>query len=522
MDRSRILSSRPFSLANRWIALTIAAGQLALAEPPGTVHPVATTLAGKVRGYVDSGINVFKGIPYGADTAKRRFQAPVPPEPWTGIRDTLAFAPGAPQPAAASPNPDWGVGYPSEDCLALNVWTPGLRDGRKRPVVVYLHGGGYSTLSGNTIDGVFLSQSRDVVVVAVTHRLNGFGYLYLGDLGGPKFADSGNAGQLDLILALRWVRDNIAEFGGDPGCVTIFGESGGAGKCAVLMAMPAARGLFQRVWTMSGAAVKANSRASATADARAVLQALGIPADRVEEIRNVPRDRLIAALGAVKDNWGPVVDGRNLPRDPFFPDASSVSADIPLVIGTTHDEMTSFMDRNPRFIDLTWDGLHEILQQIRPFATGPKAEAIMAEYRQLYPAYTPREVLFAATTAVTIWRDVVAESERRAEQGAPTFVYCLNWPGKGQAGHAIDKWLIANDPVGNWRTRDRPGAPEIAALMSDSFASFARTGNPNTPKLPLWPRFNLENRPTMLFDLPPQVSNDPRGEERKFFAIPAR
>ena len=475
-----------------------------------------------MRGYVDSGINVLKGIPYGADTSKRRFQSPVPPEPWTGVRDALAFGPGAPQPAGVKTNPDWGVGSPSEDCLALNVWTPALRDGRQRPVVVYLHGGSYSTLSGNTIDGVFLSRSRDVVVVAVTHRLNGFGYLYLGDLGDPEFADSGNAGQLDLILALKWVRDNIAEFGGNPGCVTIFGESGGAGKCAVLMAMPAARGLFQRVWTMSGAAIKSNSRAAAAAAARTVLEALRIPADRVSEIKQVPRDRLIAALGVVKDDWGPVVDGRNLPRDPFFPDASPVSADVPMVIGTTHDEMTSFMDRNPRFTGLTWDRLLALLGQIRPFAGGPRPEAIVAEYRQLYPAYTPREVLFAATTATTIWRDLVIESERRAEQGAPTFVYCLNWPGKGQSVHAIDKWLITADPAGNWRTKDRPGAEEIAALMSDSFARFARSGNPHAPGLPPWPQFDLEQRPTMLFDLPAQLANDPRGEERKFFTIPTR
>ena len=204
--------------------------------------PIASTTAGRIQGGVDGGTLVFKGVPYGDDTARHRFQAPVPPVAWTGVRPAVEFGPMAPQgsrPAAGA----------SEDCLRLNVWTPALRDGHRRPVLVYFHGGAYSNGSVNepVYDGGRLCRRGDVVVVTVNHRLNGLGYLYLAELGGAAFADSGNAGQLDLILALRWVRDNIAEFGGDAGCVTIFGQSGGGAKCATLMAMPAARGLFHRV-----------------------------------------------------------------------------------------------------------------------------------------------------------------------------------------------------------------------------------------------------------------------------------
>ena len=267
--------SSPFRLNRRSLlkGLALGAGGLAIRNSSWAAlaagsAPVATTTAGKVRGYVDGGIVAFKGIPYGGDTAKFRFQPPVPPDPWTGVRDALAWGPRAPQAGGrgARTNPggpradtysDAYNGKPtpmSEDCLHLNVWTPALRDGGKRPVMFYIHGGAFSGGSANSdvYDGVRLCQRGDVVVVTLNHRLNLFGYLYLRELGGPEFADSGNVGQLDLILALQWVRDNIAEFGGDPDQVLIWGQSGGGAKCATLMAQPPAHGLFHRVISMSG------------------------------------------------------------------------------------------------------------------------------------------------------------------------------------------------------------------------------------------------------------------------------
>ena len=477
-------------------------------------EPIATTTAGKVRGRTSAGIHVFKGIPYGGDTAQRRFQAPVPPEPWTGVRDALDFAHMAPQPAGTLPS-SYSHGYvpKGEDCLNLNVWTPALRDGHKRPVFVYLHGGGYDTLSANQVDGTQLSRRGDAVVVGVNHRLNGFGFLFLADLGGPDFAGSANAGLLDLVLSLQWIHDNIAEFGGDPGCVTIFGESGGAAKRTMLMTMPAAQGLFHRVWTMSGAGLSGLTRERATTEARAVLKALGLTPARIGEIKTLPMDRLVKAMGG--HAWAPVVDGTILPRPPFWPDAPPLAAGIPMVIGTTHDEMMPFLEKNPAYANLTWEKLAGLL---KPWSRGElTAEKITAEYRRLYPKYSPRDVAFAIATDAGIWRDTITEAEKRAAQGAPTFVYHLNWPGGGRAAHALDLWLALADPKLNWRTNREANAPDMADVLSEAFLAFGRTGDPNTAKLPRWPNFNVAERPTMIFDLPPRVENDPRSAERKLF-----
>jgi para-nitrobenzyl esterase len=475
--------------------------------------PIARTAMGNVRGRTDAGVNIFKGIPYGGDTAQRRFQSPVAPAPWTGVRDTIEFAPMAPQPAGTSPR-SYSHGFvpQGEDCLNLNVWTPALRDGRKRPVFVYFHGGGYNTLSANQVDGTRFSRLGDAVVVGVNHRLNGFGFLFLADLGGPEFAASGNAGLHDLVRALQWVRENITEFGGDPGRVTIFGESGGASKCAMLMAMPSARGLFHRVWTSSGAGLSGLPRARATAEARLVLKALDLTPERIAEIKTIPMERLVAAMGGRV--WAPVVDGDMLPRHPFVPDASPLSADIPMVIGTTRDEMMSFLEKDPAYSELSWEKLQEVLTSMRRF-TDPSPEKIIAEYRRLYPEYSPRRVLFAVMTVVNLWGGIVVQSEKRAAQSGPTYVYCLDWPANGQAAHAIDLWLMLNDPDLNWRTKREPDAQRMADLLSESLLAFGRTGEPAVATLPRWPRFNLENRPTMIFDLPPRLEDDPRGAERR-------
>lgn len=509
------------SLFRRFVRLLFVLGACALtalaarAAADGEA-PIATTATGKVRGRTDSGVHVFKGIPYGADTAQRRFQAPVPPAPWTGVRDALDFGQMAPQPAGTSPG-SYSHGYvpQGEDCLNLNLWTPALRDGRKRPVFVYFHGGGFDTLSANQVDGARLSRRGDAVVVGVNHRLNGFGLLFLADLGGPEFADSGNALLHDLVLSLRWVRDNIAEFGGDPACVTIFGESGGAGKCTMLMTAPAAKGLFHRVWTSSGSGLTAMPRQRATAEARAVLAALDLTPERVAEIRTVPLERLVAAMRGRA--WVPVVDGVVLPRHPFMPDASPLSADIPMVVGTTRDEMMPFLEKDPKYADLTWEKLQELIGQTPPLAR-IGADKIVGEYRRLYPEHSPRRVMFAIATDANIWQGIVATGDRRAAQSAPTYMYSLEWPGNGQAAHAIDLWLMLNDPSLNWRTQREPDAQRMADYLSEAFLAFGRTGNPATSALPTWPRFDPKDRSTMLFDLKPRVENDPRGAERRLFA----
>jgi para-nitrobenzyl esterase len=329
---------------------------------------VATKSAGLVRGFIDNSIHVFKGIPYGADTGPRRFMAPIPPEPWIGIRPAPQFGPRAPQirpPArvyAAGSVADPG-GPVSEDCLYLNVQTPSLRDGAKRPVMVYMHGGGFGAHAANfdIYDGVNLCRRGDVVVVSLNHRLNTFGYIYLAELGGPEFADLGNLGQLDLILASRWVRDNITEFDGAPDRVLIFGQSGGGGKVATLMAMPSAMGLFQRAATSSGEGVTALSRDQGPSCAEAVLNALGLALDHVNRTRTVSIDNLITASRA-NDYYGPVVDGRTPARVPFSPDAPQISAHVPFMVGTNHDVSRALIgENNQALFSLTWETLKQSL-----------------------------------------------------------------------------------------------------------------------------------------------------------------
>jgi para-nitrobenzyl esterase len=477
---------------------------------------VAMTTSGMVRGRADNGVIAFRGVPYGADTAKRRFHAPVPAEKWDGVRACIDFGPIAPQPPGTSRTAFRHADLPqSEDCLNLNVWTPALRDRRKRPVFVYFHGGGFDSQSANLIDGAALARRGDAVLVGVNHRLGGFGFLFLEDIGGAEFAGSANAGLQDLVLALQWVQQNVAEFGGDPGSVTIWGDSGGAGKCVALMTMPAAHRLFHRVWTISGALLAGLPRDTATAQTRHYLQRLKLTEPQFDEITRLPMEQLVQAFDRP---FGPMIDGTVLPRDPFVPDAAPLSANIPMVIGTTHDEMSSFLVKRPELANVTWENIISAMASVGLRSLpNLNVERLVAEYRRIYPDYSPTEVVWAISTASGIWHVTVIESERRARQGGPTWVYCLDWPGRGKAAHAIDSALVVGDPTQNWRTAAQPTGQAMADIMSDSFIAFGRTGNPNTAALPQWPRFNTEERPTMIFDLPPRIENDPRSEERKLF-----
>ena len=497
--------------------------------------PVATTKLGKIRGFIDNGICAFKGIPYGDDTAKRRFMAPVPAPPWTGIRNTLKSGPRAPQPATRAGagggrgptlSPIQEPAPVSEDCLWLNVWTPGLRDGGKRPVMVWFHGGGYAAGSANSSasDGVRLCNRGNVVVVSVNHRLNIFGYLYLAELGGPEFKDSGNVGQLDLVLALQWVRDNIVEFGGDPTRVLVFGESGGGAKNACLMAMPAAKGLFQRSCASSGETVTASKPETATARSRAVLKALGIAPEHINDIKTMPMDKLIQAYNAA-GYWGPVVDGGSLPRHPFDPDAPPQSAQIPFLVGTNHDE-SRLLIGNPAMYDLTWDTLKENLAKYSEKMGHLNLDDVIALYRKIHPDYSPADVFFGATTDSRDWRPAVVEIERRAAQpkgSAPTYSYQLDFGSptdpRRRACHGMDvPFLFDNVGTPNTLTGDTPESYWLAEQISSAYIAFAHTGNPNTPGLPHWPPYDLTRRATMSFNVVSKIIDDPRGEERKLFS----
>jgi para-nitrobenzyl esterase len=493
----------------------------AFAAAPATT--VARTTAGRVRGIVEDGISVFRGIRYGADTGPRRFMPPLPAEPWTDIQDAASYGPACPQSRIDEPT--------SEDCLFLNVWTPGLDEAR-RPVMVYFHGGAYASGSGSSplYDGRALCRRGDVVVVTVNHRLNAFGYAYLDRFGLPELADSGNCGQLDLLLALQWVRDNIVAFGGDPGRIMIFGQSGGGAKIATLMAMPAARGLFQRAATMSGQQVTASGPLNATARTRAWLDALGLPPARAGELRTLPAERLVEAMQATDPiigkgrlYFGPVLDERSLTRHPFWPDASPVSGDIPLIIGNTRGETRNLIGRgDPRSFELAWDELPERL--VDEMRVDIKPEPVIAEYRRLYPGYSASDVFFALTTASRSWRGAIIEAEARAAQPAPTYAYQLDWGspadgGKWGAFHGLDIPLVfGNLEAEGSLTGGGEAARAVSAQMSDAFIAFARSGNPGHHGIPEWEPYRLRRRQTMVFDVSPRLVDDPRGAERRLFA----
>lgn len=490
---------------------------LVIAAPLTSVAPpVVTTGSGRVRTHREGEVLSAKGLPYGR---AERFRPPTPPAPWNDIRDARRFGPACPQ-RGSEPDQD-------EDCLRLNIWTPGVRG--RRPVIVYIHGGAYSTGSGSAAvtNGARLSRRGDVVVVTVNHRLGPLGYASLGRLA-PGFEESGNLGQLDLVQALRWVRDEIARFGGDPGCVTLVGQSGGGAKIATLMAMPAAAGLFHRAVTMSGQQVTASGPLNATRRAEVWLDALGLTAERIEEVRALPVERLIEAAGATDPilggslYFGPVLDGRSLTRHPFWPDAPAQSAHIPMMIGNTREETLAFLGNDPSNAGLTWDTLPARLTPAQ-MRIDIAPEEVVAWYRQAHPQMTPDEVLIRATTAARSWRAAVIEAEARAVQGSPAFVYQLDWPGRlanGRTGafHTsdiplmLDNVAVADSAAGN------PLTPMMANIMSEALIAFARTGDPNHALMPRWTPYSLERRETMIMTLMPGMEDDPRGDERRFFS----
>ena len=502
------------------IALGLAAAAPALAASR-IERTAARTRSGRILGTRNGDLHVFRGIRYGADTAAHRFQPPQREAPWRGAREALAFGASAPQ--------GGGDGPGSEDCLFLNVTTPGLRDGRRRPILVYIHGGGFNNGSGSDplYDGSRLCSVGDVVVVTVNHRLNAFGYLYLGEFD-ERFAESGNVGQFDLIAALQWVHEHAAEFGGDSDNVTVFGQSGGGAKIATLMAMPAARGLFHRAWTMSGQQVTAAGPRAAAQCARLYMDALG--ARDADALLRLPMPTLLEALrtrdpSRVEDTslyFGPVLAGEAVPRHPFWPDAPSQSSGIPMVIGNTRDETRAFLGNDPANFALTWDALPARLRAQQFVDLDPRE--VIAGYRRLYPHYTPSEVFFAATTAGRSWRGAVEELEVRARAGNNTWAYQLDWHPDTEEGrrtrafHTLDIPLVFDNlaqPGSRTGTTDEARA--VAASMRDALLAFARSGDPRTGTTSAWSPYSLPRRETMVFGATPVIQDDPRGGERTLY-----
>jgi len=495
------------------------AGTGALAAAPALAQgdPTVATSLGPVRGTREGGLSVFRGIRYGL---AERFRAPKPPSP---SRDPIAatgFGPSSPQ-RSDRYRPT------SEDCLFLNVWTPEARPGGKRPVMVYIHGGAYS--NGSVVDplndGRHLATSGDVVTVTVNHRLNAFGYLYLARLD-PRFPDSGNAGQLDLVLALHWIRRNIAAFGGDPGRILVFGQSGGGAKIATLMGMPAAKGLFHRAITMSGQQVTASGPLNATARAKAYLEALKLSS--ADELPALPAERLVEGLAAIDPilgggvYMGPVLDMKWLTRHPFWPDSNPQSNAIPMMLGNTRDETRAFVDPDSEKVrTLSWDNIAERMAPELRVDIPP--EWVVAQYRGRFPGWTPERIFYAATTAGRSWPGQVIEADARAKAGAPTWVYQVDFQSPTQprrgAPHTMDIALAFGtlEAEGSY-TGTGAEARALSAAVMKAFTAFARKGDPNGAGVPAWPAYRLPERRTMVWDVRSSAIPDPRRWERELFA----
>jgi para-nitrobenzyl esterase len=518
-------------------------------DTPNTMaEPVVETLYGKVRGTTKESIYCFKGIRYGSTTGgENRFMPPRKPEPWKGVMDAFEFGKSTPQtnpkagqdPLAGSILASFFAGAggrelppESEDCLFLNVWTQGLSDGKKRPVMFWLHGGGFTAGSASTplYDGKRLAQRGDVVVVTINHRLNVFGFSHFGDLGGSEYAHSGNLGMLDAIAALEWVRDNIEGFGGDPDRVMIFGESGGGQKVSMLMASPPAQGLFHGGVIQSGPGVKMLDRDQGTKVSELLLSELGLNRTRLNDIRTLPVEDLLnvyyqvlpkigMGLPGFINSFAPVIDPVVLPAHPFSPAASAISRDVPLMVGCNRTEMTLFMFADAEAFALDEAGMRKRVSRMLRDDT----DRVIDVYKKAYPNYSPTDLY------VRIWTDYpttlfsINIAERKAAlKGAPAYLYRFDWEtpimgGKLRSPHALEiPFVFDNINFAKAFTGGGEDAVLLAAKMSEAWIAFAATGDPNTSKsgLPPWTPYDGDKRSTMLFGNESRCVEDPQQAER--------
>lgn len=490
--------------------------------------PVVETREGRYRGRAEGGVHVFKGMRYGADTGgAQRFRPPRPAQPFAGVRDAFDYGDQAPQPRTILTVP----GPISEDCLRINVWTPEASRTRKRPVLLWFHGGGFEAGSGSSglYDGTNMARRGDVVVATINHRLNVFGFCDLSPWLGADFVQSGNVGYLDLVLAMQWVRENIEGFGGDPGNVMIYGQSGGGRKVSVCFAGTEAAGLFHKGVVQSGSHLRVHTRDEAAALSGALLKRLDIAPSDGRKLQDVPQEQLGAAQRAVIAAAGyrfePVIDGVSFKADPWRPNAPRATAKVPLMLGTTQTELSNQLGRDETLFSMDEAGLKSRLARVIP----PEA---VDEAVRIFSASTPSGSKAEMFFKIASWRAYITNATTMAEtrhalngRGNPTWVYQVTWRSPVQGGrrfseHTIDLPFMF-DNVARAPHLTGPASEETRVMteaMANAWLSFARTGNPNHKGLPDWPTYDVARRPVMLFDAPPRLADDPFRDERLFMA----
>jgi para-nitrobenzyl esterase len=504
---------------------------------------IAETTFGKVRGFIHRDIYNFLGIPYGANTeGKNRFMLPRKPEPWSDIYPAVYWPNAAPQLLEnfysnryLAFTDYWHYDDVSENCLGINVWTPGYNDTTKRPVILWIHGGGYT--SGNSIEhpeyhGENLSRKENIVFCSLNHRLGPLGFSDFSGIGGAKYAASGNVGMIDIVAALEWIRDNISNFGGDPYNVTIIGQSGGGGKVCTLTAMPSAKGLFHKAVALSGVALKVGEKSNSEKLASYIIKEAGLKASQIDKLQEMPwreyygitrraniKFREETKLTGMTGGFNPVADGNYVTQHPFFPEPSGLASDIPMIVCST------FYERSPSSFDsslenITLDKAKELVKTMRGFgpALGDNSSAAIDAYAKYFPDRKPIEIL---SMVLSNRKNAIELCNSKSKQAAPVFLAWFGWntplfDGRLRAFHTMDiSFWFYNTDVQISHTGGGARPRNLAAKMSGSLARFMKTGNPNGGGLPVWPGYTSANGETMILDDICEVKNDPDREARK-------